>query len=159
MHDVAFSWRPRELSCSRRLASIYARTPVRTRTAEIWKKDVFLIFSKQIFFIIKSGWLINFSRYIGMFTLVFALSFFYYSIILMASLAIFSRKHSTLPTTPETFLRINLLKMSCGKRWKWHFRDAKFNGIYIKACVQNKAQLCASSACISGYALSDKEQN
>ena len=33
------------------------------------------------------------------------------------------------------------------------------NCIYIKACVQNKAQLCASSACISGYVLSDKEQN
>ena len=31
--------------------------------------------------------------------------------------------------------------------------------ICIKACVQNKAQLCASSACISGYVLSDKEQN
>ena len=31
--------------------------------------------------------------------------------------------------------------------------------IYIKACVQNKAQLCVSSACISGYVLSDKEQN
>ena len=24
------------------------------------------------------------------------------------------------------FLRINLLKMSCGKRWKCHFRDPKF---------------------------------
>ena len=33
------------------------------------------------------------------------------------------------------------------------------NIIYIKACVQNKAQLCASSAYISGYVLSDKEQN
>ena len=33
------------------------------------------------------------------------------------------------------------------------------NAIYIKACIQNKAQLCASSACISGYVLSDKEQN
>ena len=31
--------------------------------------------------------------------------------------------------------------------------------LYIKACVQKKAQLCASSACISGYVLSDKEQN
>ena len=31
--------------------------------------------------------------------------------------------------------------------------------IYIKAFVQNKAQLCASSACISSYVLSDKEQN
>ena len=30
--------------------------------------------------------------------------------------------------------------------------------IYIKACVQNKAQLCVSSACISGCVLSDKEQ-
>ena len=32
------------------------------------------------------------------------------------------------------------------------------SNIYIKACVQNKAQLCASSACIFGYVLSDKEQ-
>ena len=31
--------------------------------------------------------------------------------------------------------------------------------LYIKACVLNKAQLCASSACISGHVLSDKEQN
>ena len=33
------------------------------------------------------------------------------------------------------------------------------NILYITACVQNKAQLYASSACISGYVLSDKEQN
>ena len=33
-----------------------------------------------------------------------------------------------------------------------------FNILYIKACVQNKAQLRASSACVSGYVLSDKEQ-
>ena len=32
------------------------------------------------------------------------------------------------------------------------------SNIYIKACVQNQAQLCASSACISRYVLSDKEQ-
>ena len=32
------------------------------------------------------------------------------------------------------------------------------SNIYIKACVQNKAQLCASSTCIFGYVLSDKEQ-
>ena len=59
---------------------------------------------------------------------------FYSSIILMASQAIFSRKHSTLPTTPKMseinyyciFLRINFLKISGRKRWKWHFRDAKF---------------------------------
>ena len=36
---------------------------------------------------------------------------------------------------------------------------SKKNVIHIKACVQNKAQICASSACISGYVLSDKEQN
>ena len=80
----------------------------------------------------------NISRYIGIFALVFVLSFFYYSIILMASLAIFSRKHSTLPTTPERskinnyciFQHINLLKMSFAQHWKWHFRDSKFNVIF-----------------------------
>ena len=35
----------------------------------------------------------------------------------------------------------------------------KQNGLYIKACVPTKAKLCASSACISGYVLSHKEQN
>ena len=35
----------------------------------------------------------------------------------------------------------------------------KQNGLYIKACVQNKAKLCASFACISGYVLSNEEQN
>ena len=57
---------------------------------------------------------------------------------------------------------INLLAHDC---FKWvikrvagvQLRFARL--IYIKACVQNKAQLCASSACISGYVLSDKEQN
>ena len=40
-----------------------------------------------------------------------------------------------------------------------HLESAFLNYIYIyiKACVQNMAQLCASSACISGYVLSDKE--
>ena len=40
----------------------------------------------------------------------------------------FSRKHCTLPTTLKMgciFLRINLLKVSCRKRWKCHFRDPK----------------------------------
>ena len=35
----------------------------------------------------------------------------------------------------------------------------RLNILHIKACVENKAQLCASFACISGYVLSDKEQN
>ena len=35
----------------------------------------------------------------------------------------------------------------------------KQNGLYIKAYDQTKAKLCASSTCISGYVLSDKEQN
>ena len=34
-----------------------------------------------------------------------------------------------------------------------------YKSIHIKACVQNKAQFCTSSVCISGYVLSDKEQN
>ena len=32
------------------------------------------------------------------------------------------------------FLRINLLKMSCGKGWKWHFRDPKFKDFLMGAC-------------------------
>ena len=46
----------------------------------------------------------------------------------------------------------------CGHMWTLNSLPLE-NIIYIKACVQNKAQLCASSACISGYVLSDKEQN
>ena len=38
-------------------------------------------------------------------------------------------------------------------------QDVFLKLLYIKACVLNKAQLCSSSACISGHVLSDKEQN
>ena len=31
---------------------------------------------------------------------------------------------------------INLLKMSCRKRWKWHFRDPKFKTFPGGACPQ-----------------------
>ena len=82
-------------------------------------------FLKKPFSIIKSGWLIHFLHLIGVFVLIFLLLFH----ILMASLAFFfSRKHCTLPTTLKMgciFLRINLLKVSCRTRWKWHFRDPK----------------------------------
>ena len=53
---------------------------------------------------------------------------------------LFSRKHCTLPTKLEMnklatnyflFLCINLLKMSCAKRWKWHFQDPKYEGAYV----------------------------
>ena len=46
----------------------------------------------------------------------------------------------------------------CFKTLCKHFKH-KIKILYIKACVENKGQLCASSACISGYVLSDKGQN
>ena len=49
------------------------------------------MYSWKAFFIIKSGWLIHYSHYIGVLVLVFPLSI-YYSIILMVSLAFFSCK-------------------------------------------------------------------
>ena len=59
-------------------------------------------------------------------------------------------------------LRNNLLSNHVDDTWltvviiALHYR---YDFFYIKACVLNKAQLCASSACISGHVLSDKEQN
>ena len=50
------------------------------------------------------------------------------------------------------------VREECHSKFEDPVPEEKKN-IYIKACVQNKAQLCASSACISGYVLSDKEQN
>ena len=47
--------------------------------AEIWLEKniyIFLIFPWKTF-IIKSGWLFNFSHYIGVFVLVYPLSFYY----------------------------------------------------------------------------------
>ena len=32
-------------------------------------------------------------------------------------------------TKYRIFLHINLLKMSCTKRWKWHFRDPKVKNL------------------------------
>ena len=59
------------------------------------------LFPEKVFFIIKSERMIHFSPLlIGVFVLVCPL-FFYYSIILMTSLAFFPRKHCTLPTTLE----------------------------------------------------------
>ena len=55
---------------ARSVASIYLHTPV--RSAEIW-----ILFSPENIFIIKLGWLINFSHYICVFVLVFPLSFYY----------------------------------------------------------------------------------
>ena len=81
-------------------ASIYSRTPV--RSAEIW-----ILFSPENIFIIKLGWLINFSHYISVFVLVFPLSF-YYSITLEMG-----KIHNW-----RTYWKI-----SRGKRRKWHFRD------------------------------------
>ena len=48
-------------------------------------------FSEKAFFIIKLGWLIHYSHFIGVLVLVFPLSI-YYLVILLASLAFFSRK-------------------------------------------------------------------
>ena len=64
---------------SRNVLSIYAQRPVRTSTAEIWKNDTLFISWKSL-------WMTG-----TFFALYLCLSFiFYYSIILMASLAFFS---------------------------------------------------------------------
>ena len=70
-----------------------------TCTAEIEKKYIFHFLKKHLL-IIKSGGLIDFSHNIAVFVLVFPVPF-YYSIILIASLAFFSCKHCTLPTILE----------------------------------------------------------
>ena len=51
--------------------------------------------------------------------------------------------------------------LSLGLKSSLHGNSDSSSNFYIKACVQNKAQLYASSAlsCISGYVLSDKEKN
>ena len=85
---------------ARRVASIYSHTLV--RSTEIW-----ILFSPENIFIIKLGWLINFSHYISVFVLVFPLSF-YYSITLEVG-----KIHNW-----RTYWKI-----SRGKRRKWHFRD------------------------------------
>ena len=107
--------------------SIYTLGPVCTCIAETWKNK------EKAFFIIKSGWLIHYLHYIGVLVLVFPLAI-YYSIILMAALAFFSRKTHT-PYREMSKMKksakncicvhINLLKMSCRKHWKWHFWDPK----------------------------------
>ena len=55
---------------------------------------------------------------------------------------------------PDDAVAWNLINISNFRSQRPHL-----NYIYIKACVQNKGQLCASSACVSGYVLSNKEQN
>ena len=93
----------------------------------------------------------------------FSLSF-YYSIILKGSMAFFSGKHCTLPTTlkmseiknqllhiPTYYMQTNVLKMSCGKRWKWHFRDPKFKTflgehIYTSASPHLRTQTCLTTS-------------
>ena len=99
----------------------------------IWNMEKF---SEKAFFIIKLGLLIHYSHFIGVLVLVFPLSI-YYLVILLASLAFFSRKlvhlakrwvkwkKSNQNQKYCIFLHINLLKMSCRKCWKWYFQDPK----------------------------------
>ena len=64
-------------------------------------------FSPENIFVIKLGWLINFSHYISVFVLVFPLSFYYSITLEMCKI-----------NNWRTYWEI-----SRGKRRKWHFRD------------------------------------
>ena len=101
---------------ARRVASIYSHTPV--RSAEIW-----ILFSPENIFIIKLGWLINFSHYISVFVLVFPLSFYYSITLEMGKI-----------NNWRTYWKI-----SRGKRGKWHFRDPKLNISWEKHASQKPA--------------------
>ena len=41
------------------------------------------------------------------------------------------------------FLSINFLKISCRKRWKWHFRDPKFKNFWSSICPQTSQRWAA----------------
>ena len=97
---------------ARRVASIYSHTPV--RSVEIW-----ILFSPENIFIIKLGWLINFSHYISVFVLVFPLSFYYSITLEMGKI-----------NNWRTYWKI-----SRGKRGKWHFRDPKLKHFLGEACL------------------------
>ena len=97
---------------ARSVASIYLHTPV--RSAEIW-----ILFSPENIFIIKLGWLINFSHYISVFVLVFPLSFYYSVTLEMGKI-----------NNWRTYWKI-----SRGKRGKWHFRDPKLKHFLGEACL------------------------
>ena len=97
---------------ARRVASIYSHTPV--RSAEIW-----ILFSPVNIFIIKLGWLINFSHYISVFVLVLPLSFYYSITLEMGTI-----------NNWRTYWKI-----SRGKRGKWHFRDPKLKHFLGEACL------------------------
>ena len=99
--------------------STYAR-------AYSWCLENFSFIFSESCSIIK-GWLMTFSHYIGVFVLVFPSSFYYipqtdgkehYSGV---------KNEKVCPSLPpySIFPRIYLLKTSCGKRIKWHFRDLK----------------------------------
>ena len=97
---------------ARNVASIYSHTPV--RSAEIW-----ILFSPENIFIIKLGWLINFSHFISVFVLVFPLSFYYSITLEMGKI-----------NNWRTYWKI-----SRGKRRKWHFRDPKLKHFPGGACL------------------------
>ena len=78
---------------------MYAHTPVRSCTAKI-KKKIFSIFGKNFFFLSLIGMTGTFFALFWCLCVTFSLSF-YYSIILKGSMAFFSGKHCTLPTTLE----------------------------------------------------------
>ena len=109
--------------------SVHIRTYARAYIYRLKLEKKILLSEKRIFLIIKSGWLKIFSHFIDVFVLAFPLSF-YYSVILIASLGFF-RKNCTLSTTLARSEKKQLttafsclfisLKISCGKRWKWHF--------------------------------------
>ena len=77
---------------------MYAHTPVRSRIAKIKKKNS--IFGKKHFFLSLIGMTGTFFALFWCLCVTFSLSF-YYSIILKGSMAFFSGKHCTLPTTLE----------------------------------------------------------
>ena len=78
--------------------SVHIRTYARAYMYRLKREKKILLSEKSIFLVIKSGWLKNFSHFIVVFVLAFPL-FFYYSVILIASLDFFFRKNCTLSTT------------------------------------------------------------
>ena len=100
-------WRINSVLKMRALRKLPSRRSVHTHTNARAYPDVQLNYGKKLcpekeFFLSSNrwGWLIHFPHYISVFVLVFLL-WFYYSMILMASHAIFSHKHYTLRTTLE----------------------------------------------------------
>ena len=70
------------------------------------------------------GWLVYFSHCIGVLVLVFLLS----SVLFHYSDGVTGPFFVITDNTPDGWnkqLNISLRKMSCGKRWKWHFRYPK----------------------------------